>query len=318
MYSAKQSGHAKLKIYDTKLRELAVTKLEIEEDLRKALREGELRVAYQPVVDLATRDVVGYEALVRWSHPLRGELLPEEFIAIAEQANLVVPIGSLVAHEACDFLARHPSFTGTVFVNASPKQLGTAGPSRAPSRPRSATSDIAPERVCVEITESGMVRTSRAADSDLDSIHELGHPIILDDFGTGSGALATILEKPVVRYQTLGSLHATPRRRCYGRQDEPRHRPPRQRPRAHGGNQGPRDRGAARHRDRPRVEDRARATSSGTPCPRRSSDSPRPRTPPRSDDAGFRPARDVPIECVGAERRPSRSHPRGVSNGPWR
>jgi diguanylate cyclase (GGDEF)-like protein/PAS domain S-box-containing protein len=196
MYSAKQSGHATLKIYDTRLRELAVTKLEIEEDLRKALREGELRVAYQPVVDLATRDVIGYEALVRWSHPLRGELVPEEFIAIAEQANLVVPIGSLVAHEACDFLSRHPSFTGKVFINASPKHLGTAGLART-LETAVTNADIAPERVCIEITESGMVRTSRAADGDLDSIHELGHPIILDDFGMGSGALATILEKPV-------------------------------------------------------------------------------------------------------------------------
>jgi len=196
MYSAKQSGHARLKIYDTKLREIAVTKLEIEEDLRKALREGELRVAYQPVVDLATREPMGYEALVRWSHPLRGELLPEEFIAIAEQANLVVPIGSLVAHEACEFLARHPSFTGKVFVNASPKQLGTASLARTLEAAVS-ESDVAPERVCVEVTESGMIRTSRAADSDLDYVHELGHPIILDDFGAGSGALATILDKPV-------------------------------------------------------------------------------------------------------------------------
>ena len=196
MYSAKQSGHAKLKIYDTKLREIAVTKLEIEEDLRKALREGELRVAYQPVVDLATREPMGYEALVRWSHPLRGELLPEEFIAIAEQANLVVSIGSLVAHEACEFLARHPSFTGKVFVNASPKQLGTASLARTLEAAVS-ESDVAPERVCVEVTESGMITTSRAADSDLDYVHELGHPIILDDFGAGSGALATILDKPV-------------------------------------------------------------------------------------------------------------------------
>ncbi len=196
MYSAKQSGHARLRIYDTKLREIAVSKLEIEEDLRKALREGELRVAYQPVVNLLSREAMGYEALVRWSHPLRGELLPEEFIAIAEQANLVVAIGSLVTHEACDFLARHRSFAGKVFINASPKQLGTASLAHTLEVAVS-ESDVAPERVCVEVGEAGMIRTSRAADSDLDSIRELGHPIILDDFGSGSGALATILDKPV-------------------------------------------------------------------------------------------------------------------------
>ena len=196
MYSAKQAGHAKLKIYDAKLREAAVSKLEIEEDLRKALREGELSVAYQPVVDLSSREPIGYEALVRWSHPLRGELMPEEFIAIAEQANLVVPIGSLVAHEACAFLARHPSFTGTVFVNASAKQLGAASLARVLEAAVSA-SDISPERVCVEVAESWISRTSQAADSDLESIRELGHPIILDDFGTGSWSLASILDKPI-------------------------------------------------------------------------------------------------------------------------
>jgi diguanylate cyclase (GGDEF)-like protein/PAS domain S-box-containing protein len=196
MYSAKQSGRASLKIYDSKLREAAITKLEIEEDLRKALREGQLGVVYQPVVDLATRMPIGYEALVRWSHPLRGELLPEEFIAIAEQANLIVPIGSLVVHDACNFLARHPSFTGKVFVNASPQQLGTASLARI-LEAAVTESDVAPERVCVEVAESGMVRTSKAADSDLDSVHDLGHPIILDDFGAGPGVLATVLEKPI-------------------------------------------------------------------------------------------------------------------------
>jgi len=196
MYAAKQSGHARLKIYDTKLREIAITKLEIEEDLRKALREGELRVVYQPVVDLTSRDVVGYEALIRWEHPERGELMPDEFIAIAEQANLVVAIGTLVTHEACGLLARHPSFTGMMFVNASPKQLGTAGLARN----LKATVDAAkvdPSRVFIEITEAGVLNASKVRDSDLDSVAELGFPIVLDDFGTGSGSLSAILEKPI-------------------------------------------------------------------------------------------------------------------------
>ncbi len=196
MYSAKQSGHARLKIYDTKLRETAITKMEIEEDLRKALREGELVVVYQPVVDLTTREVAGYEALVRWNHPERGELMPEEFIAIAEQANLVVSIGSLVMHEACGFLARHPAFTGMMFVNASPKQLGTAGLARNLKATVEAAG-VPPERMFIEITESGVLNTSKVSDSDLDSVAELGFPIILDDFGTGSGSLSAILEKPI-------------------------------------------------------------------------------------------------------------------------
>jgi len=83
-----------------------------------------------------------------------------------------------------------------VFVNASPKQLGTASLAKLLESAVS-EADVSAERVCVEVTESGMIRTSRAADGDLDGVHELGHPVVLDDFGMGSGALATILDKPV-------------------------------------------------------------------------------------------------------------------------
>lgn len=195
MYSAKQAGRARLRVYDSRLREAAVTKLEIEEDLRKALREGQLSVVYQPVVDLVTRVPIGYEALVRWNHPRRGELLPEEFIAIAEQANLVVAIGSLVTHDACDFISRHPSFTGKVFVNASPKQLGTASLAQTLGA-AVRESGIAAERVCVEIADLGL-QASRAAESDLERIHELGFALVIDDFGTGSGSLSVLLDRPI-------------------------------------------------------------------------------------------------------------------------
>ncbi len=196
MYSAKKSSTVGLKVYDAKLRETAITKLEVEEDLRKALREGELRVAYQPVVDLATRETVGYEALVRWSHPRRGELLPEEFIAVAEQANLVVPIGSLVVHESCGFLARHPGFTGMMFINASPKQMGTANLARTLNAAVKGQG-IAPGRVYIEIGDFGMLRASKTADGDLDAITRMGFPLILDDFGAGNGSFSAVLEKPI-------------------------------------------------------------------------------------------------------------------------
>jgi diguanylate cyclase (GGDEF)-like protein len=196
MYAAKKSGHATLKIYDTALREMAITKMEIEEGLRNALREGELTVYYQPIVALDSRAVVGYESLVRWSHPRRGFLLPQEFLAVAEQAHLVEPIGSHVIHEACGFVNRHPDFDGRVFINVSPKQIGTAGLSVVLDE---AFKDhqVDPSRFVVEITEAGFLKTSLAADADLHATAALGVAIVLDDFGTGYGSLATVLEKPI-------------------------------------------------------------------------------------------------------------------------
>ena len=205
MYAAKRSGHAVLRIYDTTLREIAVTKMAIEEDLRKALREGELTVHYQPIVNLASGETIGYEALIRWSHPRRGPLLPEEFIAIAEQAKLVVPIGSLVIHEVCAFLTRHPSFTGRMFVNISPRQLGTAGLGRVLGSAMK-ESGVDPSRICVEITESGMMKPGRAAEADLSAIASLGVPVILDDFGTGHASLAAILERGVAGIKLSASI----------------------------------------------------------------------------------------------------------------
>jgi EAL domain-containing protein (putative c-di-GMP-specific phosphodiesterase class I) len=196
MYAAKRTGHAMLKIYDSALREAAISKMEIEEDLRKALREGELEVHYQPVVDLETRKPIGYEALVRWSHPRRGVLLPDEFLTIAEQTNLVVPIGSLVIHEACAFIARHPGLDGQVFVNVSPAQLGE----NALARTLKAALDqhgVEPPRLAIELTESGFLKTTPVVEADLRRIAGLDIPIIIDDFGTGRGSLATLVEKPV-------------------------------------------------------------------------------------------------------------------------
>jgi diguanylate cyclase (GGDEF)-like protein/PAS domain S-box-containing protein len=196
MYTAKRSGHALLKIYDSALREAAITKMEIEEDLRKALRAGEIAVHFQPVVDLKNRKPIGYEALVRWSHPRRGVLLPEEFLAIAEQTNLVAPIGSLVIHEACSFVERYPGIDAQVFVNVSPQQLGEA----ALGRTLEAALDqhgVDPARIAIEVTESAFLKATPVMEADLKRIAGLGIDVVIDDFGTGRGSLATLLEKTV-------------------------------------------------------------------------------------------------------------------------
>jgi diguanylate cyclase (GGDEF)-like protein/PAS domain S-box-containing protein len=196
MCAAKQGGRARVEVFDDSMRQTALTKLSIESELRVAIREGELVVHYQPVVDLETQETVAFEALVRWQHPVRGLLLPDEFIPISEDANLVVPLGSVVLHEACEFLAARPNFTGRVFVNVSTRQIGTADLARV-VRSALATSGVSPHQLGLEITESGMLLATASARADLKALTDLGVDLILDDFGTGYSALSSVLQNPV-------------------------------------------------------------------------------------------------------------------------
>lgn len=196
MYAAKQAGRARVEIFDESMRHMALTKLSIEAELRTAIRGGELVVHYQPVVELESRRVVGFEALVRWQHPQRGLLLPDQFIPICEEANLVVPLGSIVLHDACGFIARHPEFTGKIFVNVSTKQIGAADLNRVVKAALAATG-IDASRLGLEITESGVLMASAAAFADITALADMGVDLVLDDFGTGYSALSTVLQNPI-------------------------------------------------------------------------------------------------------------------------
>jgi len=195
-YSAKRAGRARVEVFTAELPNDALNKLSIEAELRAAIRGGELVVHYQPVVDLATRSVVAFEALVRWQHPTRGLLMPDTFIDICEEANLVVPLGAYVLKEACAFVSRNPSFTGRVFVNASTRQIGAADLARVLTAALR-ESGVAPARIGLEITESGMLLASHSARADMQRIRDIGVDLILDDFGTGYSALSSVLQSPV-------------------------------------------------------------------------------------------------------------------------
>lgn len=196
MCAAKKGGRGRVEIFNDTMRETAITKLSIESELRAAIREGELVVHYQPVVDLETYETVAYEALVRWQHPVRGLLLPDEFIPISEDANLVIPLGSAVLHEACEFLAARPHFTGRVFVNVSTRQIGAADLAQV-VRHALDTTGVSPHQLGLEITESGMLLATASARADLKALTDLGVDLILDDFGTGYSALSSVLQNPV-------------------------------------------------------------------------------------------------------------------------
>ncbi|WP_159448711.1 bifunctional diguanylate cyclase/phosphodiesterase [Demequina sp. NBRC 110053] len=196
MSSAKRAGRNRVALFHSGMRDSAIVRLSIETELRTAIHEGELVVHYQPVVDMRTRQTVAFEALVRWQHPHRGLLLPQDFIEICEDANLVVPLGAYVIHEACRFIAAHPEFDGKVLVNVSTRQIGGADLTRVV---RTALEDtgVDPSRLGLEITESGMLLATQAANSDLAALASMGVDLILDDFGTGYSALSSILQNPV-------------------------------------------------------------------------------------------------------------------------
>ena len=196
MYTAKRAGRDRSEVFDASMRETAMTRLSIESELRTAIRDGELVVYYQPVVDLDTREIVAFEALVRWQHPQRGLLLPDEFIPISEDANLVIPLGAVVLNEACRFLADRPLYKGRVFVNVSTRQIGTADLSRVVKQALDSTG-VPANQLGIEITESGMLMATAAARADLKALVDMGIELILDDFGTGYSSLSSVLQNPV-------------------------------------------------------------------------------------------------------------------------
>jgi diguanylate cyclase (GGDEF)-like protein len=201
MYRAKERGRARYELFDDEMRRRSVSWLETESELRRALSSGELRNVYQPIVSPPGGSIVGFEALVRWHHPERGVVSPADFIPIAEQSGLIVPLGRAVLEQACAEAVRwNAGREGReplrVAVNFSPRQL---------SHPRAVESvaealggaGLAPELLCVEITESALVDDAPATLGTLQRLKELGVTLALDDFGTGYSSLTYVRRFPI-------------------------------------------------------------------------------------------------------------------------
>ncbi len=201
MYQAKQRGPGRIEIFDERLRATIQQRLDTQEDLRQAIAEGELCLHYQPIVDVAAGTVIGLEALVRWRHPQRGMLAPHEFVAIAEDSGLIVPLGSWVLREACGQAARWRDADPLtvdlrVSVNLSAQQLADTALVPTVAHVLDDTG-MDPDRLWLEITESTIMADPEAARTTLADLRRLGVHLAIDDFGTGYSSLAYLRRFPV-------------------------------------------------------------------------------------------------------------------------
>jgi diguanylate cyclase (GGDEF)-like protein/PAS domain S-box-containing protein len=200
MYTAKERGRARVELLDHTLRERAQRRTDIERDLRVALDNDELAVHYQPIVSHSRNGIVGLEALVRWPHP-DGPIFPDEFIPIAEESGLILPLGIWVLNKACAEAAHWKATVPAaadlhISVNLSGRQLGdpdvVGNISAALTR-----SGLEPDALWLEITESTLMDDAAGAARTLNAIRQLGVHLVIDDFGTGYSSLAYLKRFPV-------------------------------------------------------------------------------------------------------------------------
>jgi diguanylate cyclase (GGDEF)-like protein/PAS domain S-box-containing protein len=201
MYRAKDGGRDRYEVFDETMLADATERLSVENDLRRGIAQGQLRLYYQPIVHLDTGAIAGFEALVRWQHPVRGLLPPLEFIPTAEQTGLIVPLGRYVLAEACRQAATWAGMHSSgeqlrISVNVSAKQLVQPGWSDEVAQVL-AESGLAPRQLVLEITESVLMDDADATAVRLEELRRLGVRIAIDDFGTGYSSLGYLRRLPV-------------------------------------------------------------------------------------------------------------------------
>ena len=200
MYAAKARGKGRLQVFAPPLRHAVVERAALAADLRQAVAGDQLRLRYHPILQLDSSDVIGFEALLRWQHPQRGELGPGAFIALAEENGAIVEIGEWVAREACAQLARwQRELPGSpclsVSINVSPLQLHSAGLVDSIAHALR-DAGLSPRRLVVELTESVLVEDVETAAAVLERLRALGVRIALDDFGAGYSSLRYLKRLP--------------------------------------------------------------------------------------------------------------------------
>jgi diguanylate cyclase (GGDEF)-like protein len=194
LYRTKTAGRGTFHFFEPEMNQRMQARRDLERDMRCALANGEFELYYQPLVNLERDEICGFEALLRWNHPQRGLLCPADFIPLAEETGLIVPIGEWVLRQACAEAAGWPEHL-KVSVNVSVVQF------KANNLVRSvvsaiAASGLAPPRLELEVTESVVLEDSETAFATLNRLHDLRVRIALDDFGTGYSSLTNLRKFP--------------------------------------------------------------------------------------------------------------------------
>ncbi|MCU1352911.1 MAG: diguanylate cyclase/phosphodiesterase with sensor(s) [Acidimicrobiales bacterium] len=197
LYEAKRRGRSRSELFSNELRDRTTTRVQTETDLRDALARNELQLWYQPITDLTTRQVVGAEALLRWDRGSDGIVLPGDFIDIAEETGLIVPIGEWVVHQACHAAARwmRSGAALSIAVNLSSRQLSSPGLVDT-VREALADSGLPPGQLWLEVTESVLIDDADAALTVLQELKDCGVHLALDDFGTGYSSMSYLRRYP--------------------------------------------------------------------------------------------------------------------------
>ena len=195
MYEAKEGGKRRFAVFTPEMRDSIVRRHDFKEELAQAIEQRDLVVQYQPIVDIQTGEAISVEALVRWNHPDRGRIPPMEFIPLAEDTGLIVPLGRYVLEEACAAVVQR-SDTLQVQVNLSAIEL------EHPDLIQTITdvllrTGIAPGRLVLEVTETLLVKDAERGAETLQQLRDLGVQLALDDFGTGYSSLSYLRNLPL-------------------------------------------------------------------------------------------------------------------------
>ncbi|AFZ36219.1 response regulator receiver modulated diguanylate cyclase/phosphodiesterase [Stanieria cyanosphaera PCC 7437] len=199
MYRAKDLGRGQYQVFTPTMYYAAHQLLKIETDLHRAIKQKELLVYYQPIVDLAQGKIVGFEALVRWLHPQHGLMFPDSFLPVAEETGLICSIGSLVIEQACDQLSQwqQQGFTHlNIYINLAVQQLSQSSLVEEIDRILAKTK-LDSDSIKLEITESSMMQNLQSTKLLLRQLQERGIKLSIDDFGTGYSSLSQLQTFPV-------------------------------------------------------------------------------------------------------------------------
>jgi diguanylate cyclase (GGDEF)-like protein len=201
LYVAKGAGKGQWRRYQTDLHSAMVQRLELRTALDHAVNEGHFLLQFQPIVDLRTDEAVAFEALVRWHHPIRGTIPPDQFIEVAEESGLIVPIGHWVLEQALHTVSHWqrilpPGRLHYISVNVSVRQFRTPG-FVDEVRNLLYRYGVDPHNLMLEITETLLMRDDEQTWADLAVLHDLGVRIAIDDFGTGYSSLGYLRQRPI-------------------------------------------------------------------------------------------------------------------------